>query len=104
MTEHIKHVPFTADEFYTELGLFIAEKILLSHEPIDGLDFCINIHGHDHAGIYRKNHLNVAANVHGYRAINLGNEIKKGLLSGINSVHRETINKAVARKKERKKK
>ncbi|MDD6218893.1 MAG: hypothetical protein PUA98_06375 [Selenomonadaceae bacterium] len=27
MTEHIKHVPFTADEFYTELGLFIAEKI-----------------------------------------------------------------------------
>ena len=27
MTEHIKHVPFTQDEFYTELGLFIAEKI-----------------------------------------------------------------------------
>lgn len=27
MTEHIKHVPFTADEFYTELDLFIAEKI-----------------------------------------------------------------------------
>lgn len=27
MTEHIKHVPFTADEFYTELGWFIADKI-----------------------------------------------------------------------------
>lgn len=37
MTEHIKHVPFTSDEFYTELGLFIAEKItseLLNSELI----------------------------------------------------------------------
>lgn len=91
------------DEIF-EGPIFIAEKILLSHEPIDGLDFCMNIHGHDHSGIYRKNHLNVAANVHNYRAINLGNEIKKGLLSNINTIHRETINKAVVRKKECKKK
>ena len=27
MNEHIKPVPFTSDEFYKELGLFIAEKI-----------------------------------------------------------------------------
>ena len=27
MNEHIESTPFTADEFYTELGLFIAEKI-----------------------------------------------------------------------------
>lgn len=27
MTEHIKHVPFTQDEFYTELGWFFADKI-----------------------------------------------------------------------------
>lgn len=35
------------DEIY--IGpLFIAEKILLSHEPVHGLPWCLNIHGHDH--------------------------------------------------------
>ena len=35
------------DEIYTG-PLFIAEKILLSHEPVYGLSWCLNIHGHDH--------------------------------------------------------
>ena len=35
------------DEIYTG-PLFIAEKILLSHEPVYGLPWCLNIHGHDH--------------------------------------------------------
>ena len=28
MNEHIKNVPFTQDEFYTELGWFIADKLV----------------------------------------------------------------------------
>ena len=28
--------------------VFIAEKILLSHEPVYGLLWFLNIHGHDH--------------------------------------------------------
>ena len=28
--------------------LFISDKILLSHEPVFGLTWCLNIHGHDH--------------------------------------------------------
>ena len=81
--------------------LFIAEKILLSHEPVTGLDWCINIHGHDHANVAAKDkfHLNLAANVCGYEPIDLGREIKRGLLSGIESIHRQTINRATERKK-----
>lgn len=70
--------------------LFISKKILLSHEPIYGLDFCVNIHGHNHnvADCNDKHHLNVCANVIGYNPINLGKYIKDGLLSGIESIHR----------------
>ena len=56
------------DEIY-EGPLFISEKILLSHEPVYGLPWCLNIHGHDHNGIepYADGckHLNLAANVCG---------------------------------------
>ena len=97
------------DEIYTG-PLFIAPKILLSHEPVCGLHFCVNIHGHDHSGIMRYNdnsgakHINVAANVCGYTPINLKEEIKKGLISGIKDIHRITIDGATEkslRKKEK---
>ena len=56
--------------------LFIAEKILLSHEPVYGLPWCLNIHGHDHNNVepYKEGckHINLAANVCGYTPINLG--------------------------------
>ena len=39
-------------------------------------------------------HLNVAANVCDYTPVNLGLLIKNGILSGIESIHRETINRA----------
>ena len=38
------------DEIYTG-PLFIAEKILLSHEPVYGLPWCLDIHGHDHNNV-----------------------------------------------------
>ena len=89
------------DEIY-EGPLFISEKILLSHEPVYGLSWCLNIHGHDHNGIepYAEGckHLNLAANVCGYTPVSLGQLIKDGILAEINSIHRQTIDRAAERK------
>ena len=46
-------------------------------------------------------HINLAANVCGYRPLNLGKIIKEGILSDIESIHRLTIDRAVERKKEK---
>lgn len=85
------------DEIYSG-PLFIADKILLSHEPVYGLSWCLNIHGHDHSNMEKYSdgckHLNVAANVCDYTPVNLGLLIKNGILSSIESIHRETINRA----------
>lgn len=82
--------------------VFIAEKILLSHEPVYGLPWCLNIHGHDHNCVesYREDckHINLAANVCGYTPLNLGKMIKEGALSDIPSIHRVTIDNATKRK------
>ena len=84
-------------------SVFIAEKILLSHEPVYGLEWCLNIHGHDHNGVeaYSEGckHINLAANVCGYMPLNLGKIIKDGVLSDIPSIHRITIDGATMRKK-----
>lgn len=89
------------DEVYTG-PLFIADKILLSHEPVYGLLWCLNIHGHDHNNVeeYREDcrHLNLAANVCGYRPVSLGKLIKDGGLAGIPSIHRMTIDRAIEKK------
>lgn len=78
--------------------LFIADKILLSHEPIWGLeDFCVNIHGHCHAEKdinWRTSHINLAADVANYLPFNLGQAIKSGLLKNVENYHRFTIDKA----------
>lgn len=88
-------------EIYTG-PLFIAEKILLSHEPVYGLPWCLNIHGHDHNNVepYKEGckHLNLAANVCGFRPVNLGRIIKDGILADISSIHRMTIDRATERK------
>ena len=82
------------DEIYTG-ALFIGEKILLSHEPIPGISFALNIHGHDHNGVERYTedckYLNLAANVCGYTPVNLGKIIKDGALSKIKTIHRQVI-------------
>ena len=90
------------DEVYNG-PLFITDRILLSHEPIYGVEnFCINIHGHDHGGIHNKfdqelnhcTHINMASNICNYMPMNLGKAIKTGLLSKVPNYHRLTINKA----------
>ena len=87
------------DEVYTG-PLFIADRLILSHEPIQGLeDFTMNIHGHDHASTFRHNHVNLASNVYHFRVFNLGASINGGLLSQIENYHRITIDNASERKK-----
>ena len=88
------------DEVY-EGPLFISDRILLSHEPIEGLPWCINIHGHDHSDrSHSPYHINLAANIVNYQIFNLGKEIRKGILSPIRTIHRYTIDEAI-KKKER---
>lgn len=92
------------DEVY-DGPLFISDKILLSHEPIHGLKWCLNIHGHDHNGVEKYQddckHINLAANVCDYTPISLGKFIKAGGLSGIDSIHRVTIDRAIEKKEKR---
>ena len=85
------------DEVY-EGPLFIAEKLILSHEPID-LPFAVNVHGHEHRYILRDRHLNVCAEHIDYYPVNLDREIKRGLLSKAESIHRITIDRATEKKR-----
>ena len=82
------------DEVY-EGPLFIADRILLSHEPIYGLEeICINIHGHEHChptNYY--NHINLAADNVNFEPFNLGKAIKNGLLSTTKNYHKLTLEK-----------
>lgn len=79
--------------------LFIAPQILLSHEPVNGLTFCLNIHGHCHNGVYDYTdsqggrHLNVAADVVQYQPISLGKLIKAGAVAGLPTIHRLVIDR-----------
>lgn len=87
------------DEIY-EGALFVADRILLSHEPVYGLSWCMNIHGHNHNGGSNidNTHLNLAANVCGYTPVSLAKLIKTGFLSDIKSIHRQTIDNQIKRK------
>lgn len=89
------------DEVY-EGPLFIGERILLSHEPII-LPFCLNIHGHVHTSKVglQKNELNVCSDVIEYQPVNMNQLMKSGILAHIDSIHRDTIDKATERKRKR---
>lgn len=88
------------DEVY-DGALFISDKIVLSHEPIYGLKFALNIHGHVHNGEYEYldkdgcKHLNLACDVANYTPIELGKLIKGGALSDISTIHRLVIDRAI---------
>ena len=96
----LRKVAIHFDEVYTG-PLFIADRLILSHEPIQGLeDFAINIHGHEHTENFKHNHINLASNVYHFKVFNLGTSIKNGLLSQIENIHRVTIDNAILRKQE----
>lgn len=82
-----------ADEVY-EGPLWISEKILLSHEPID-FPFVFNIHGHVHgAPTMGTNHFNCCAELIDYTPVPLSFFLKNGMIKNTISLHRATINQA----------
>lgn len=90
------------DEVYTG-PLFIGEKLLLSHEPIN-FPFALNLHGHCHKGQSDSHHINCCSNVVSYIPVNLKEICQSGLLKNIDSLHRTTIDDATKRKKKREEK
>ena len=96
------------DEVYTG-PLMVGEKLLLSHEPVD-IEWAFNIHGHDHTGAGRKNHLNCCVDASmkqfgiPFEPINMNQIMKTGLTSKVESIHRLTIDTATERKIKRGKK
>lgn len=85
------------DEVY-EGPLFISDRILLSHEPIN-MDSALNIHGHIHNTQNTDYmHINITSNVVGFKPYNLKNIIKGGALKYIRGIHRKTIDAAIIKK------
>lgn len=109
------------EEIYTGC-LTISDRIILSHEPIEGCPpFLFNIHGHDHNGTdfkeyvfrncgaisaselalnalaaakqYKLNRLNVCAEWINYTPVSLKNIINSGVLTNIPTIHRDYLDK-----------
>lgn len=89
------------DEVY-EGPLMIAEKLILSHEPVD-VPWAFNIHGHTHHRSYKndKRHFCVCADHLDFYPMNFNQFMKSGKLAHIETIHRETIDKATIRKAKR---
>ena len=87
------------DEVY-EGALIVGEKLILTHEPVE-IPWLYNVHGHDHAGRKRANHLNVCSDVIGWEPVNFTSFLKSGFGSKIQTIHRETIDNATKRKAKR---
>ena len=90
------------DEVY-EGALIVGEKLILSHEPITGLTWAMNLHGHVHDKRAKTDayHINCCSDVIGYEPINLTQKLKQGIMARIASIHRQTIDKATERKARR---
>ena len=87
------------DEIYDVLSL--SDKIIMTHEPIDINPKCmLNIHGHIHSSTYVEDmyHLCVSAERIDYTPIRLKDVIESGRLSKIETLHRDTIDKATERR------
>lgn len=81
--------------------ILIGEKLILSHEPIENCDWCMNLHGHTHSRdiVNDDYHFNVCADVINYTPINFNKWMKDGHLAKIQSLHRQTINEATDRRR-----
>lgn len=83
--------------------LTLGEKLILSHEPIPNLSWALNLHGHTHSGPIQqdKYHYNVCCDVINYTPLNLNQFLKKGYLANITTLHRQSIDTQIKRKKKR---
>lgn len=92
-----------ADEIYEGM-LTISDKILLSHEPLDD-QYHLVVHGHDHSGWFEAKtehwHINCCAELIGYKPVCLKDIVNSGILKLIPDIHRETIDNATKRSKEK---
>jgi calcineurin-like phosphoesterase family protein len=92
------------DEVYAG-ALIVSEKLILSHEPVD-CPWAFNIHGHVHSGgpMSDERHLNVCGEARGcYEPINFNQFMKSGFMAKIQTIHRDTIDKATKRARKREK-
>ena len=82
--------------------VMLGEKLILSHEPVD-VPWAFNIHGHIHDSKHKndKRHFNVCADVIGYTPVNMNQFMKSGALAHVETIHRQTIDIADARKAKR---
>lgn len=107
------HTPFEYWEIEADNKLFdmvfsgpvmLGEKLILSHEPVDKIDWAVNLHGHNHNGSKKKDyyHFNVCADVIGYEPINFNQWLKNGPTARIKTIHRDIIDKATLNKRGRK--
>lgn len=87
------------DEVY-EGPLMISDKVILSHEPVDVPDYLYDIHGHVHNARAKgdAHHLNCCAEAIDYTPINLLQLFKSGAFKHVDTIHRETIDRATERK------
>ena len=93
------------DEVYAG-ALIVGEKLILSHEPVD-VPWAFNIHGHVHSGkpMSDNQHFNVCGEARKcYEPVNLNQFMKAGFMSKIQTIHRDTIDKATKRARKRGKK
>lgn len=83
--------------------IMVSEKLILSHEPIENCDWCMNIHGHTHDRniVNDDYHFNVCADVINYTPINFNKWMKEGHLAKVKSLHRQTIDEATDRRRRR---
>ena len=87
-------------------ALIVGEKLILSHEPVD-VPWAFNIHGHVHSGepMSDNQHFNVCGEARKcYEPVNLNQFMKAGFMSKIQTIHRDTIDKATKRARKRGKK
>ena len=90
------------DEVYAG-ALIVGEKLILSHEPVD-VPWAFNIHGHTHSGepMSDNQHFNVCGEARKcYEPVNLNQFMKAGFMSKIQTIHRDTIDKATKRARKR---
>lgn len=82
--------------------LMLGEKLLLSHEPIAGIGWALNIHGHDHTGpiCADRYHLNMNCDARKiYEPFNFNAILKNGPTAHITPLHRQIIDTATIRKR-----
>lgn len=82
--------------------VMFGEKLLLSHEPIPGINWALNVHGHNHNGpiMIDNYHFNINCDANQcYMPINFNTMLKRGLTAHIKPFHRSIIDKATAKKR-----